>query len=177
VNWDEMAVVGRVARPHGIRGQIVVNPETDFPEDRFSVGSTVFVSREGRVEPLMVTVSRIQQGRPVIAIEGIADPEAARALAGLELRVPVESLVPLPEGQFYRHELIGCAVETADGRQVGTVSDVEGDTTNSRLVVQAERGEVLIPLAVDICTTIDTAAKRIVIAPPSGLLEVNEPRG
>jgi len=177
VNWDEMAVVGRVARPHGIRGQIIVNPETDFPEDRFSVGSTVFVNRGGRVEPVVLTASRIQQGRPVIAIDGIADPDAARELAGLEFRVPVELLVPLPQGQFYRHELIGCAVETADGRQVGTVSDVEGETSNSRLVVQAERGEVLVPLAVDICTLIDTAAKRIVIVPPSGLLEVNEPRG
>ena len=54
---------------------------------------------------------------------------------------------------------------------------MEGETSNSRLVVQAERGEVLIPLALDICTAIDTAAKRIVIDPPSGLLEVNEPRG
>ena len=82
VNWDEMAVVGRVARPHGIRGQVIVNPETDFPEDRFSVGSTVFVNRGGRVEPLVVTASRIQQGRPVIGIDGIADMDAARGTGG-----------------------------------------------------------------------------------------------
>lgn len=171
-----MAVVGRVARPHGIRGQVVVNPETDFPEERFSVGAELFVSRGGRIEPLTVTSSRIQQGRPVIGVDGIADPDAARELAGLELRVPVASLAELPAGMFYRHDLVGSLVETADGRQVGTVSDVEGDTGNSRLVVQSEGGEILIPLALDICTTIDPVSKRIVIAPPEGLLEVNERR-
>jgi 16S rRNA processing protein RimM len=176
VNWDEMALVGRIARPHGIKGQLVVNPETDFPEDRFSVGAILFVNRGGRIESLTVTASRIQQGRPVIAIEGIDDMDAARSLAGLEFRVPVETLVALPEGMFYRHDLIGSAVETADGRLVGTVSDVEGDIGNSRLVVQSEGGEILIPLALDICTTIDPAVKRIVIAPPDGLLDVNERR-
>ena len=173
-----MAVVGRVARPHGIRGQVIVNPETDFPEERFSVGSTVFVNAgRSASNRWIVTASRIQQGRPVIGLTGITDPDAARELAGLEFRVPVDSLVALPEGTFYRHELIGSTVETADGRQIGTVSDVEGETSNSRLVVQTETGEVLIPLAVDICTIIDAAAKRIVIVPPSGLLELNEPRG
>ena len=168
-----MAVVGRAARPHGIRGQFVVNPDTDFPEERFSVGSTLFVNRGGRVEPLIVTSSRMQQGRPVIGIDGVADPETARTLAGLEFRVPVDALAELPEGAFYRHDLIGSAVETVDGSQVGTVSDVDGDAGNSWLVVQSERGEILIPLAFDICTTIDPAAKRIVIAPPDGLLDVN----
>jgi 16S rRNA processing protein RimM len=176
VNWDEMAVVGFIARPHGIRGQVIVNPETDFPEERFSTGATLFAMRGGGIEPFTVTTSRIQQGRPVIGLEGVADMDAARELAGLELRVPVDALAELPDGTFYRHDLVGCLVETVDGRQVGTVSDVEGDTGNSRLVVQSERGEILIPLALDICTIIDPAAKRVVIAPPEGLLDVNDRR-
>jgi 16S rRNA processing protein RimM len=176
VNWDEMAVVGRVARPHGIRGQFYVNPDTDFPEDRFAAGSTLFVMRGGRIEPLTVTTSRMQQGRPVIGLEGIDDVDAARDLAGLEFRVPMETLAALPAGAFYRHDLVGCAVETADGCVVGTVSDVEGDAGNMRLVVETAGGELLVPFVEGICTSIDPSAKRIVIAPPEGLLELNQRR-
>jgi 16S rRNA processing protein RimM len=174
VNWDEMAVVGVIARPHGIRGQVIVNPATDFPEERFGAGATLFVMKEGRIQPVTVTTSRIQQGRPVIGLEGVADMNAARALAGLEFRVPVDSLAALPEGSYYYHDLIGCVVVTPDGTTVGTVSSVEGDMGNTRLVVQREAGELLIPLASDICTAIEPSAKRIVIAPPDGLLELNE---
>jgi 16S rRNA processing protein RimM len=174
--WEDMAVVGRIARPHGIRGQVIVNPETDFPEDRFAVGATLFARRGDRVEPFTVTASRIQQGRPVIGLEGIADMNAAQELAGLEFRVPVETLAVLPEGTFYHHDLVGCVVTTADGTAVGTVSAVEGGAGNTRLVVQSDKGEVLVPLAVDICTSIEPAAKRIVVAPPEGLLELNERR-
>jgi 16S rRNA processing protein RimM len=176
VNWDEMAVVGRVARPHGIRGQFFVNPETDFPEERFATGATLFAMRGGCIEAFTVAASRMQQGRPVIGLEGIADVDAARELAGTEFRVPVESLVELPEGMFYHHQLAGCVVETSDGAAVGTVSDVEGELGNARLVVQAEDGELLIPLTVAICTTIDPDAKRIVIEPPAGLLDLKERR-
>jgi 16S rRNA processing protein RimM len=176
VNWDEMAVVGRVARPHGIRGQVIVNPETDFPEERFGVGSTLFVNRGGRVDSVTVTTSRIQGGRPVIGIEGVADMNAAQQLAGLEFRVPLDALAELPEGTFYHHDLVGCIVTTSDGREIGTVSAVEGAAGNTRLVVDAGGGELLIPLTTAICTTIDPSARRIVIAPPEGLLELNERR-
>ena len=169
-----MAVVGVIARPHGIRGQVIVNPATDFPEERFGAGATLFVMQEGRIQPVTVTTSRFHQGRPVIGLEGIADMNAARGLAGLEFRIPVESLAALPEGSYYHHDLIGCVVETLDGTTIGTVSSVEGDMGNTRLVVQRDSGELLIPLASDICTAIEPSAKRIVIAPPDGLLELNE---
>jgi 16S rRNA processing protein RimM len=87
--------------------------------------------------------------------------------------VPVERLAPLPEGTFYRHDLIGCRVETPGGEVVGTVEEVEGSLTGSRLVVAAERGEVLIPLVAAICTTVDPAGKRIIVDPPEGLLNLN----
>jgi len=171
-----MAVVGVVARPHGIRGQVIVNPETDFPEERFAPGRRLFVNRDGRVDTLVITTSRIQMGRPVIGIEGVADMDAARELAGLEFRVPAEELVDLPAGTYYHHQLVGCVVETLAGMTVGPVSAIEGEAGSTRLVVQGERGEVLVPLAVDICRTIDPAARRIVIAPPEGLIELNERR-
>jgi 16S rRNA processing protein RimM len=171
--WDDMAVVGRVARPHGLRGQVIVNVETDFPQDRFKPGAELFVNRRGQVESMAVQSVRFHQARPVIALRGIDDVNAAGELAGAELRVPRQLLTPLPDGTFYRHDLVGCAVETEDGRQVGTVTEVEGTLGGSRLVVACGSGDVLVPLASDICRSIDPAAKRIVIRPPEGLLELN----
>jgi len=173
--WDEMAVVGRIARAHGTRGQVIVNVETDFPELRFRPGAELFIRRgAANPEALTLTTVRFQRDRPVVGIAGIDTMDSADALAGLELRVPIEWLAPLPEGAFYHHDLIGCEVETQAGERIGTVAAVEGTTAGSRLVVPGARGEILIPLAAAICTTIDTTAKRIVIDPPEGLLELNE---
>lgn len=169
-----MALVGRIARAHGLRGQVIVNVETDFPETRFRPGAELFVERGGKVEPLRVTTVRFQRDRPVIGVEGVETMNDAEALAGCELRVPVASLAELPAGTFYRHDLIGCRVETRDGAVVGLVSDVEGTLAGSRLVIDGAHGEVQIPLVKDICTTIDIGGKRIVIDPPEGLLELNE---
>ena len=172
-DWDAMAVVGRIARAHGIRGQVIVNLETDFPGERFHTGAELFINRSGRVEPISVTTVRFQQDRPVIGLRGVDDMNAAELLAGLELRVPVDRLTPLPPGTFYRHDLIGCVVETRHGTRVGTVSGVEGTLGGSRLVLDTPAGEVLIPLAEGICTTVDAQGKRIVIDPPEGLIELN----
>jgi 16S rRNA processing protein RimM len=176
-NWDDMAIVGRVARPHGLRGDVVVNPETDFVAERFRPGATVWTrAAAGREEQLTIASARVQNGKPVVGFEGLSSIEAVERLAGLELRVPEESLQPLEAGRYYEHQLIGCAVETVDGARVGTVARVESGAGGSRLVVEGARGEILVPLAVDICVEIDLAARRIGIAPPEGLLELNEVR-
>jgi 16S rRNA processing protein RimM len=168
-----MALVGRIARAHGIRGQVIVNPETDFPEERFQPGAELFIERNGQVEALTVATARFHRDRPVIGIDGVETMTDAERLAGFELRVPVERLAALPADTFYRHDLIGCRVETRDGQNVGLVRDVEGTMAGSRLVVDGAGGEVLIPLVAPICTAIDPAAKRIVIDPPAGLIEAN----
>ena len=173
MKWDNMALVGRIARAHGIRGQVIVNPETDFPDERFQPGAELFIERGGTVEALTVTTARFHRARPVIGIAGVETMNEAAPLAGQELRVPLDRLTALPAGTFYRHDLIGCRVETADGRAVGIVRDVEGTLTGSRLVVDGDRGEVLIPLVSAICTAVDAASKRIVIDPPDGLIEAN----
>ena len=169
-----MAVVGRIARAHGIRGQVVVNLETDFPGERFREGAELFVERGGRVEPLRLTTVRFQHERPVVGIEGVATMTEAEGLAGLELRVPIDRLQPLPAGTYYHHDLVGCRVETKDGRAVGVVSQVDAAMGGSRIVVDAgTRGEILIPLAAEICVVVDVAGKRIVVDAPEGLLDLN----
>jgi 16S rRNA processing protein RimM len=168
-----MALVGRIARAHGIRGQVIVNPETDFPDERFQTGAEVFVQRNGRIESLTITTARFHKDRPVIGLEGVETMNEAEMLSGLELRVPIERLAALPADTFYRHDLVGCRVETRDGRRFGIVRDVEGTMAGSRLVVDGTGGEVLIPLVAPICPEIDPVAKRIVVDLPEGLIEAN----
>jgi 16S rRNA processing protein RimM len=173
-DWEDMALVGRIARPHGLRGQVIVNPETDFAEDRFRAGAVVW-TRSGRgSERLTISTARFQSGRPVIGFEGLSSIDDVERLAGLELRVPEESLKPLEAGRYYEHQLVGCAVDLVSGGTVGVVARVEGGAGGCRLVVEGARGEILIPLAVDICVSIDVQAKRIAIDPPEGLLELNQ---
>ncbi len=171
--WDDMAAVGRIARPQGNRGQVIVNLDTDFPEERFRPGAELFVRRDGVVEPLIVTAVRFQGERPVVTIAGVDTMDAAERLAGLELRIPADRLAALPAGTYYRHDLIGCRVETLAGDLVGVVDSVEGTLGGSRLVVAGPGGDILIPLAAEICTVIDVGARRIVVNAPEGLLDLN----
>jgi 16S rRNA processing protein RimM len=173
-NWDELVVVARIARPHGLRGEVVLNAETDFPEERFAVGSRVLTLAAGRVEALTIRSLRFQKGRPVVTFDGIGTLTDAEPLAGRELRVPESALAPLPEGVFYQHDLIGCRVETTAGQVIGDVTRVDGAGARSLLVVAADGGEELIPLAEEMCPVIDPAGRRIVIAAPDGLLGLNE---
>ena len=169
-----MVLVGRIARPHGVRGQVIVNPETDFVEDRFVSGARMWARSDRGDEALTITSARVQSGRPVVAFDGFSSIEDAERLAGLELRVPEDELQPLGDGVYYQHQLVGCDVETVTGVPVGEVSRVDGGAGGSLLAVRSVRGEVLIPLAQHICVEIDVVAKRIRIDPPDGLLELNE---
>ena len=172
--WDDMVLVGRVARAHGHRGEVVVNPDTDFAQDRFQVGQVLHVRLCGDAQPREITAARFHQGRPVIALGGIDSMSAAEMLAGAELRVPGEALAALPDGTFWHHDLVGCVVTTVGGDRVGTVGAVEGPPEGSRLVVNGPRGEVLVPMVEGICVRVDPASRCIVVNPPEGLLELNE---
>jgi 16S rRNA processing protein RimM len=174
--WDDMVLVGTIARPHGLRGQVAINTATDFPEARFVAGATLWTKAGHDVTPLRVEAVRFQNGRPIVAFAERADIEAVEPLAGCELRIPEGELQPLGEGVYYHHQLVGCDVVAGD-RRVGTVTKVDEAAGGHLLVVRGERGEVLIPLAADICVAIDVAARRIDVRPPEGLLDLNETSG
>lgn len=172
-DWDDAILVGVVARTHGNRGEVIVNSETDFAEDRFRSGAQLMTRwKDGTPATLEVATLRMHQGRPVIGFTGYASINDAEPLAGLELRVDEGETEPLPEGEYYHRDLIGCTVLTEDGETVGRVTAVQGDRAVSRLVVTGTRSEVLIPLAEEICT-VDLTAKRITVRAPEGLLDVN----
>jgi 16S rRNA processing protein RimM len=169
---NDLVLVGRVARAHGNKGQVIVNPETDFPEERFRVGGTLLVG-EGAT-PRRIREARFQRGRPIIALDGIETMNDAEQLAGAELKVMQAAAVSLPADTFFHYDLIGCTVIDRQGQPIGPVTAVEGTMEMSRLVVAGARGDVLIPLVAAICTEIDIARRRIVADLPEGLLELNE---
>ena len=169
-----MILVGRVARPQGHRGQVVVAPETDFGAQRFQPGASLQILRDGRIETLRVAESREHHGRWVIGFEELASIPDAERLRGCELRIPAEALLPLEAGSFYVHDLVGLRVETTAGAIVGRVDHVLFAAATPLLVIEGPRGEVLVPFVDRICQRVDLAAGLIVIDPPTGLVEANE---
>jgi 16S rRNA processing protein RimM len=169
MSTDELLLIGRVARPHGIRGQVIVNHDTDFMEDRFKVGQVVRVGPADRTVDREIVAVRFHQGRPIVTFACTGTMDEAEALAGAELWVPQSELAPLPEGTFYRHDLVGCEVRDTAGALVGCVTAVEGTLERSYLVVD---GDVMIPLVEHICLQVDMPARRVTVSPPEGLIEL-----
>jgi 16S rRNA processing protein RimM len=171
---SELLLIGRIARAHGNKGQVIVNLETDFPGDRFAAGNVVVVEQGGTSIERTIASVRFQDGRPIIALRGVETISEAKALAGAELKMSASVVPPLPANTYYRHDLVGCEVKDTAGRIIGRVTDVEGPLEHSRLVVTGERRDLLIPLAGAICVSVDPAAKVIVVNPPDGLLDLND---
>lgn len=167
-------LVGHVARPHGNKGAVIVNPETDFAAARFAVGNTLLVGEADRPIARRIDAVRFQAGRPIVALSGVETMDAAEALAGAELRMRESDLAPLDAGTFYRHDLVGCDVKDRAGAIVGRVTRVEGPIDRSLLIVATRRGEVMVPMVDGIIATLDIAAKQIVVDLPEGLVDVNE---
>ena len=166
------ALIGRVVRPQGNRGEVVVVPETDRPGERFKVGAPVTVVHDGRTRTLTVRESREHAGRWVVGFDGVRTIDDAEALRGAELVIDADALPALQDGRYYVHDLIGCAVETTGAARVGVVEKVDTSVGTTLLIVRAERGEVMVPFAEEICRVVDVAGRRIVIDPPEGLLDL-----
>ncbi len=177
--WASMIPVGRIVRPHGIRGQVVVAPETDVGDERFATGVSLWgKTSRGAPEILTVISGRPHRERWVIAFDGLETMEAAERWRGAELRIAADALKSLGPREYYLHDLVGCAVVTTEGVAVGAVRAVYPGAAHALLGIDSPRGEVLVPLVPAICPDVDVVARRITIAPPEGLLEVNavEPR-
>jgi 16S rRNA processing protein RimM len=171
-NWDDLILVGIVARTHGNKGHVIVNPHSDFVEERFRAGAR-FHARlaDATHRTVEVTAARVHQGRPVIGFAGVETISEAEQFQGAELRISAADQRPLPPGQYYHHQLVGCDAVDPAGTRIGRVVGVEGEMGQSRLIVAGEHRRHEIPLAEDICS-VDIAERRIVVRAPEGLLEL-----
>ena len=157
--------IGRVVKPHGVRGEVVVEPTTDAPEERFAPGTRL----ESKRGPLTIAHARPHQGRLLVSFEEVPDRNAAEALRGTRFFAASREE---DDGGFYDHELEGLEV-VKDGERVGEVTAVNRNTRQALLVVGLEGGgEALVPFVEAIVPEVDLEAGRVVITPPDGLLEL-----
>jgi 16S rRNA processing protein RimM len=165
-----LLTVGQIVRPHGVRGECVVEPRTDSPDERFREGA-VFTAGARR---LTISTVRPHLGRLLIVFEEIPDREAAEAARGTLLEVDSTSLAsPEDPDEFLDHELMGLAVVRQGGEPVGTLTRIDHGPAHDMLIVRLEDGrEALVPFVKAIVPTVDVANGRIVIDPPGGLLEL-----
>jgi 16S rRNA processing protein RimM len=117
--------------------------------------------------------SREHDGRWIVGFVGVETIEAAERLRDLRLEIPAHQVKPLGPGAYYLHDLVGCQVETTGGLVVGRVEDVHRGAGPALLTVTGPGGEVLVPLVDELCREVDVTARRIVLAPVEGLLELN----
>jgi len=170
---DDLVVVARVARTRGLRGEVIADLLTDFPERFDDLETLIAVAPDGGQRSLQIEEHWFQGRRIVFKFTGYDSIEAAKEFAGLELAVPASDRVELAEDQFYEWELKGCRVESIDGQSIGSVSEVMRTGGGEILVVVGDTDqEFLIPMAQDICISIDVEKKLILVDPPEGLLEL-----
>ncbi|MQA09507.1 MAG: ribosome maturation factor RimM [Pseudonocardiaceae bacterium] len=167
-------VVGRVAKAHGVSGELAVEVRTDSPDERFADGAVMTVRmRNGEARELTVTSARPHSGRLLVRFEQVVTREAAEALRGCLLVAEAEDLPPTEDpDEFYDHELEGLAVRTTDGSEVGTVAEVVHVPGSELLAVNRPDGsQSLVPFVREIVPTVDVTAGHVVIDPPEGLLD------
>jgi 16S rRNA processing protein RimM len=169
-------IVGRIGRPHGIRGEVVVGVRTDEPDLRFAVGASLGMAASSEKLPgrqLTVAARRWHSGQLLVAFDGITDRTAASQLGGSWLSLDSSQLPPTSDPDEFRdHELIGLSVRTVAGDPVGVVSDVLHHGQDLLVVRAADSSnECLVPFVAAIVPEVDVAAGVLVIDPPPGLLD------
>jgi 16S rRNA processing protein RimM len=165
-------VVARIGRAHGIKGEVTVEVRTDEPELRLAPGA-VLATDPASAGPLTIETGRVHSGRLLLRFEGVRDRTAAEALRNTVLIADVDP-DELPEGEdeYYDHQLIDLDVVTADGTEVGRITEVSHLPSQDLFVVERPDGtEVMIPFVEEIVTDIDLEEQRAVIDPPPGLID------
>jgi len=172
--------VARILRPHGRSGEVAAEILTDFPERLTSLASADLWDGQSDPKRFAIRSCWLSQGRggqAVFHFEGADSISDAEQLVGLEVQIPLAERMPLPPGSYYVTDLIGCEVREINGAAIGRVSDVhftgEGVNGTPLLTVASPQGELLIPLAEEICVQIDTGARRIDVSLPEGLRDLN----
>ncbi len=170
--------VGRIAKAHGVRGEVAVDVLTDEPERRFTPGTTYAARRtRGADQPLTLTDCRWHQGRLLARFEEIPDRTMAEGARGLMLMVRLTYADTADDGSYYDHQLVGLVVVDTDGLQRGEVIDVLHHTGQDLLVIRTQHGgqaEVLVPFVEALVPVVDLEAGRVVVADRPGLLRPEE---
>ncbi|XID95175.1 ribosome maturation factor RimM [Paenibacillaceae bacterium WGS1546] len=165
--------VGKIVNTHGIRGELKVWPQTDFPDIRFKAGSKLLMIPPDAGEPIAIEVAgaREQKKMYIVRLKGFDNINEVEKYKGWELKVPEEERAPLEEGEYYFRDIIGCEVATEEGEVLGTVAEILTPGANDIWVVKMANGkELLLPVIDDVVLDVDVAARKIKVHLMEGLL-------
>ena len=173
----EFLVVGHLTKAHGTRGDLLVQPLTDRPEEVFAEGKRVLIGDETGAPGAVPLERVVTRGRPykrgwMVSLEGLTDRTAAEELRGRYLLVPATERGEPEEGEFFYHQLLGLRVETVEGEVVGRVREVYETEPQHMLEVKGEGRLHLVPFDRRIVKAVELEEGRLVIDPPEGLLEL-----
>jgi 16S rRNA processing protein RimM len=160
--------VGKLHRAHGIQGEIIMEVLTDFPE-RLNAGDTLFVGKEH--QPVRLRSRRWHNRNLLVAFEGYANPEVVGIFVNQLVQVRADDRPPLPEGEYYHHQLLGLQVVDENGRPLGRLKQILETGANDVYIVQPEQGkEILLPAIDSVLRSIDLAQGQIIVHLLPGLL-------
>ncbi|MQA90594.1 MAG: ribosome maturation factor RimM [Gemmatimonas sp.] len=168
-------IVGRIRRPHGIRGELLIAVDTDRPQSVFRTGRAIQLGDvDGEPNGAKYRIGRLRPttGGGILKLDGVESREGAEALRGHTLLIAATAASPAATDEVHYHDLVGLAVRTRDG-DLGRVTDILGFPGGETLVIQVPDGrEILIPFAKEFVTGIDLKAEVVTIDPPEGLLDL-----
>ena len=170
-------LVGRVLRPHGVRGELRVEIITNYPE-RLAQHACFYLAQPDSPDVARrcpVEGMRLHRKVLLLKFKGCDDRNAADELRGMLVQIPIEEAVPLEEGEYYLFQLIGVRAETEDGEWLGQIVDVIETGANDVYVVRGPRGEVLLPAIDDVILDLDLESKQMVVHLIPGLLSRDAP--
>lgn len=164
--------VGKIVNTHGIKGEVRVISKTDFADERYKKGNSLFLFIQGEAEPieLIVKTHRNHKNFDLLSFEGYDDINQIEKFKDGLLKVPESQLGKLDVDEYYFHEIIDCTVITEEGEEIGKVKEILTPGANDVWVVKGKGKEQLIPYIEDVVKEIDVKAKRIIISPLEGLL-------
>lgn len=171
---EAMYNVGKIVNTQGIKGELKVLLQTDFPETRFQKGNKlVLIDPDKKTEMIVeVEFGRLQKTTYIVKFVGFNDINLVEKYKGWMLKVPASALLELEDDQYYYHEIIGCTVVTEDGETLGTVTDILTPGANDVWVVTRPLGKpVLLPVIDDVVLNVDVAAKKILVYIMEGLID------
>jgi 16S rRNA processing protein RimM len=161
-------LVGILRRPHGLRGEAQVSIETDFPE-RLKKGTRLFLGDER--QPVTIRSSRTANDGLLIAFEEYPDRNSIEHIRNAPMFSRIEDSPALPEGKYYRYQLVGLTVVSDEGKELGRVTQILDTSANDIYVVQPEAGgEILLPSISDVIKSVDLEKKQITVHLLPGLL-------
>lgn len=167
----ELIAIARITKARGLRGEVVANVLTDFPERFENLETVLAVKADNSRDELKIEKFWFQKGRIVLKFEGVDSIEAAETLRDTEICIPESKAVELETDEYFDWELEGCEVETVEGEKIGRVKEVLRTGGTEVLIVEGAEKEFLIPFAETICTSVDVESKLIKIDAPEGLLD------